>query len=209
MSLALVAAAVLGISAGSASTEPNSGIAEGAPSPEVQSFVRWVVASGDDKGLSFLVVDKREAEVFVYSPAGELRGAGPALLGLARGDKAPADIGRRPLARIPPEDRITPAGRFVAALGQDLGEKDVLWIDYEGAFALHRVIVGNPADHRLQRLATPTAADNRISYGCINIAPEFFDKTVEPSFSVSGGIVYVLPEVEPLAAVFQRYVATP
>jgi hypothetical protein len=188
-----------------AAAAPRVGSRGAQASPEVQSFVNWVLASRDNQGLSFVIVDKRHAEVFVYRPTGELRGARPALLGLARGDEAPADIGHRPLADIRPDERITPAGRFVASLGQDLGEKDVLWIDYDGAFALHRVVTGNPADHRLRRLATPTTADNRISYGCINVAADFFDAVVEPSFADSAGIVYVLPEVEAIGAVFKSY----
>jgi hypothetical protein len=86
-------------------------------------------------------------------------------------------------------------------LGYDL-EQDVLWIDYDPALSLHRVIVGNPVDHRHQRLATPTPLDNRISYGCINVPVAFYDKVVVPAFKATVGIVYILPETRTLGEVF-------
>jgi len=132
-----------------------------------------------------------------------LRGAAPALLGLALGDDTVPGIGTRPLSKILPEERTTPAGRFVATLGRDL-KTDVLWIDYDAAISLHRVITGT-RDNRLARLATATVADNRISYGCINVPAQFFDEVVLPAFKGTKGIVYVLPEVRSLSDVFAGY----
>jgi hypothetical protein len=165
----------------------------------------WVVASGDNRGLPFVIVDKVQARVFVFRPDGALRGAAPALLGLARGDESVPGIGDRPLASIRPQERTTPAGRFVAALGHDMGVKDVLWVDYADAISLHRVITTKPKERRLQRLASPSIADNRISYGCINVPAKFYDTVVRPSFLGSSGIVYILPEVRSLASVFPAY----
>ena len=48
----------------------------------------WVVASADNGTLSFVIVDKKDAEVFVFDRQGHLLGAIPALLGLAIGDDA-------------------------------------------------------------------------------------------------------------------------
>ena len=39
-----------------------------------------------------------------------------------------------------PEERTTPAGRFVAERGQNLRGEDVVWIDYDAAVLMHRVI---------------------------------------------------------------------
>lgn len=111
------------------------------------------------------------------------------------------DIGRRRLATITPAERTTPAGRFQAALGHDL-EQDILWIDYDSALSLHRVIVGNPEDRRRQRLASPSPLDNRISYGCVNVPADFYDRVVVPAFTGTVGIVYILPETRSLAEVF-------
>jgi hypothetical protein len=167
-------------------------------------FADWVIASGDSHGLPFVVLDKMNAEVLVFNPDGRLRGTAPALLGLAVGDDSVPGIGQRKLSSIAPKERTTPAGRFVASLGNDLGKKNVLWVDYDAALSLHRVI---PTKSRLHRLATASIVDNRISFGCINVPAKFFDAVVEPSFTGTKGIVYILPETRSIQAVFPAYAA--
>jgi hypothetical protein len=162
----------------------------------------WVVASEDNHGMPFVIVDKPSAQAFVFSPAGRLEAAAPVLLGLAFGDESAPGIGARKLADIRPEERTTPAGRFVASLGADLGEQDVLWVDYDAAISLHRVVAGQPKERRAQRLATPTPNDNRISYGCINVPAAFYDSAIRPAFLGGSGVVYVLPDVRSIRQVF-------
>ncbi len=161
----------------------------------------WVVATHDNHALPFVIIDKIEAMVFVFDRSGRIIGAAPALLGLGHGDDTVPGIGQRELATIRPEERTTPAGRFQASLGNDF-EQDILWIDYAAALSMHRVIVGNPKDHRAARLASPSPLDNRISYGCVNVPAAFYDKIVAPTFEGTVGIVYILPETKPLDAVF-------
>ncbi len=175
------------------------------PSRDVRHIADWIVDSGDNKGLPFVIVDKKDARVFVFDSEGWIRGAAPALLGVARGDDTVPGIGERELSDMPPATRTTPAGRFVAALGMSTRGVDVLWIDYEAAISLHRVIINKPEERRLQRLATPTPRDNRISYGCINVPKEFYETVVSPAFSGTNGIVYVLPEMRPARAFFSSY----
>jgi len=93
----------------------------------------------------------------------------------------------------------------VAALGMDSNGGDVLWVDYDAAVAIHRVITTKPEERRLQRLATSTPLDNRISYGCINVPARFYEKVVHPAFTGTDGIVYVLPETRPAREVFGSY----
>ena len=176
-----------------------------AASPDARAIADWVMASGDNQGLPFVIIDKVQARLFVFYPDGRLRGAAPALLGLARGDDSVPGIGDRKLSTIRPEERTTPAGRFVASLGADLGVKDVVWVDYADAISLHRVITTKPKERRLQRLASPTPLDNRISYGCINVSAKFYDSVVRPAFTGTNGVVYILPEVRSLASVFKAY----
>jgi hypothetical protein len=171
----------------------------------VSQMADWVVASADNGGLPFVIVDKKDAEVFVFDREGQILGAAPALLGLAVGDDSAPGVGNKPLSAIPPKDRTTPAGRFVAHLGHDSGKQDTLWVDYKDNIALHRVITGRPKDHRLQRLATPTSLDNRITFGCINVPVDFFERTVLPAFKSTKGIVYILPEVRPTRDFFSNY----
>lgn len=172
-----------------------------AASHDARRMADWIEASGDNRGLPYMIVDKRNAKVFQFDGRGAILGAAPALLGLGRGDGSVAGIGHRRLATMAPIERTTPAGRFEASLGFDL-EQDVLWIDYDAALSLHRVIVGNPSDRRHDRLASATALDNRISYGCINVPASFYDEVVVPAFKDTVGIVYILPDTKTLADVF-------
>ena len=67
-------------------------------------------------------------------------------------------------------------------------------MDYDGAVSIHPVVTTNPKERRLQRLASPTPLDHRITYGCINVPDKFFKNVVRPAFTGTNGIVYVLPE---------------
>jgi len=174
-------------------------------SREARQIADWIVDSADNAGLPFLVVDKVEAAIFVFDAGGRIQGAAPALLGAARGDDSVPGIGEREYADMPLATRTTPAGRFVAALGMDARGEDVVWVDYEAAVSLHRVVTAKPAERRLARLASATPLDNRISYGCINVPARFYENVVRPAFSASDGIVYVLPETRSAHAEFGSY----
>lgn len=174
-------------------------------SRNAQLMADWVLDSGDNRGMSFAIVDKVDAKVFVFGADGKIRGAAPVLLGLARGDESIPGIGDRKLSEVRPEERTTPAGRFVASIGYNFHGKDVLWVDYDGAVSMHRVVTSNPKERRLERLATPTPQDNRISYGCINVPAEFFNKVISPTFTGVSGVVYVLPETRSNREVFASY----
>ncbi len=178
------------------------GPADAVASSAARQLTAWVLATADNQGLPFLIIDKVDAEVLAFDREGQLLGTAPVLLGLARGDISPAGIGDRPLSAIAPGERITPAGRFLASMGENLGGKGILWIDYDAALSLHPVITTRAADRRLQRLASATAEDNRISYGCVNVPVEFYERIVQPAFNGTTGIVYILPETRSLAEVF-------
>jgi hypothetical protein len=171
-------------------------------SRDAQNLADWVVDSGDNGNMPFMIIDKIEAKAFVFGTDGRLRGASPVLLGLAKGDRSVPGIGTRKLSSIRPEERTTPAGRFVASLGRNAKGKDILWVDYDGALSLHRVV---PIKARLQRLSTPTPLDNRISYGCINVPVKFYDNVVHPAFTGARGVVYILPETLAKKEIFTSY----
>ena len=71
-------------------------------SQEARHVADWVVDSGDNHSMPFVIVDKTDAKVFVFDADGRLRGAAPALLGLARGDDSVPGIGDRELSERPP-----------------------------------------------------------------------------------------------------------
>ena len=174
-------------------------------SSDARHVADWVIDSGDNRGMPFVIVDKKEAKVFVFHADGLLRGAAPALLGLAVGDDSVPGIGDRKLSTIRPDERTTPAGRFVAALDRNLHGGEILWVDYEAAISLHPVITTNIKEQRAQRLASPSPLDNRISYGCINVPTEFFKNVVSTALKGTNTIVYVLPETRSTRQVFASY----
>lgn len=171
-------------------------------SADARYVADWVVHSGDNQGQPFAIIDKTDAKLFVFYPQGKLHGASPILLGGAKGDDSVPGIGTRKIKDIRPEERTTPAGRFVIEAGRNTQGEDIFWVDYDAAVSMHRVRATNPKERRLERLATPTPADNRISYGCINVPVAFFNTVVNPVFQGSKGIVYVLPETRPARTVF-------
>jgi hypothetical protein len=177
-----------------APSAPQADFAGEEASDQARTMADWVVRNDDTNGLPFLIIDKVEARVFAFDPRGVLLRSAPALIGLATGDVSPPDIGSKRLSQIAPEERITPAGRFEASLGKNLAGHTILWVDYDAAISLHRVVTTNQAERRLQRLNTPSASDNRVSYGCINVPAAFYDEVVEPLFTRADGIVYILPE---------------
>lgn len=203
---AVGAVSAAGASQTQALAAPRAGQAQflgAAASSDARQIADWVVRTGDNRGMPFVIVDKKAAEVFVFEGGGRLSGATSALLGLARGDETAPGVGDRALSDIRPDERTTPAGRFVASLGQDLGEQDVLWVDYAAALALHRVLAANTREHRLERLAAASPRDHRITFGCINVPASFYDRVVHPAFTGTSGIVYILPEIKPLSEVFR------
>ena len=162
----------------------------------------WTLRSRDPGGLPYAILDKHAAKVFVFAADGALIGASPVLLGSAAGDDSVPGIGDRPIPDVRPEERTTPAGRFVSQPGLNALGEDVVWVDYGAAVSMHRVRVLEPRERRLERLATPTPADNRISYGCINVPVAFFENVVRPVLGAGRAVVYVLPETRPLHEVF-------
>ncbi|TAM63359.1 MAG: L,D-transpeptidase [Rhodanobacter sp.] len=152
--------------------------------------------------MPYLIIDKINAAVFIFDAAGHLQAGAPALLGLARGDHSVEGVGDERISAIRPQDRITPAGRFVASLGHDPHGKEILWVDYNDAIALHPVVKGTPRERRAERLQSATSADNRISYGCINVPLKFYKRFVSPAFTHTSGIVYILPEISSTRRLF-------
>ncbi len=170
--------------------------------PQVVAFMQWMEQTRDNEGMSFAVIDKTQAQLWLFDPAGQALGSSPVLLGWARGDASVPGIGERPMAKILPHERTTPAGRFPLEPGRNASGEDVLWVDYHAAVSMHRVRATLPTERRLQRLATASAADNRISYGCINVPRAFYDQQLKPRFVSQRGVLYLLPETMPLTVLF-------
>ena len=168
-------------------------------SRDARQLADWIVDSGDNQNKHFAIIDKKNARLFVFEASGAIRGAANVLLGAARGDHTVKGVGDKQLSAVRPQERTTPAGRFVAAVGKNGRGEDVVWVDYDAAVSMHRVI---KTQDRLKRIATATAKDKRVSYGCINVPAAFYDSVLSPAFTATEGIVYVLPEIRPVREIF-------
>lgn len=173
-------------------------------SDTVIELAGWVVASRDSEGYPFAIVDKGAAQVLVFDGQGRALGAAPGLFGSAKGDHSAPGVAGLALREIPGRDRTTPAGRFIGGFGPSIDAGRVLWVDYDSAVSLHPTATGVPAERRAERLATPTPDDNRITHGCINVSPEFYEQVVRPTFE-RGGVFYILPDRASIAEVFPGF----
>lgn len=175
-------------------------------SERVIEVAAWVLASRDNDGLPFAVVDKEAAQLLVFNAKGELKGLAPVLIGAATGDRSDPGVGEvKDLSEIAPENRTTPAGRFFAGYGPAAKGKTVLWVDYATAVSIHPVDEVDRKERRKKRLASATPDDNRITFGCINVSPAFYSKVVSPTFRKSG-LFYVLPEELSLAEALPEFI---
>jgi hypothetical protein len=172
------------------------------PTADVRLMANWVVASGDHKRMSFVIVDKKDARVYAFDPQGRLKSAAPALLGSAIGDDTAPGVGDKALDDVLPQEKTTAAGRFVAEVGMDTRGEDVVWVDYDGALSMHRVL---QKPERLKALASPTNADNRMSFGCVNLPPAFYEQVLRPAVDRTGAVIYILPETRSLHEQFPSF----
>lgn len=155
----------------------------------------WILKQRDNGTHPFAIVDKKGARLFVFDAAGRLRGETSALLGQAVGDESAPDVGEHTQQGfVPVEERTTPAGRFVAKPGINMSGEKVIWVDYEAAFAIHRLRPGRSLRAREQRLASERPEDHRVSYGCVVVPVNFYTHVVQRWLGKGASVVYVLPE---------------
>lgn len=162
---------------------------------DVRRMATQAFEQGDARGKPVAIVDKKNARIFVFGADGVLRGTTPVLLGLAKGNESAPDIGKKAGGYIVPTERTTPAGRFNSEPGHNIKGEAIVWVDYEAAFAIHRLRPAPAAERRPARLASPTPEDNRISQGCVIVSGAFFDQVVSPTLGRQHGVVYVLPDL--------------
>lgn len=179
-----------------------------APSDDARSVADWVARERDSQGMAFVIVDKKAAQLYVFNAHAQLLARSAVLLGSALGDETVPGIGKRPIELVKPEERTTPAGRYVGERGRNARGEDVVWVDYDAAVSMHRVVTHNSTERRLERLSTPTPSDNRISYGCINVPVAFYESHIRPAFAERQAVIYLLPDSGSLRLFFPRATAT-
>jgi hypothetical protein len=199
----LVAATLLFFALHAAAAAPEFGTER--VSDDARYAAVQVAALHDHRDRPFAIVDKREAQLYLFDAHARLVGATPVLLGLAPGDAEVADIAHRHPARLAPHERTTPAGRFESQPGHNDKGEAIVWFDYAASLAIHRLRPAPPTERRPARLASPGPADNRISLGCIVVPVAFYESAIEPLLGRGRGVVYVLPETRPVQAMFGAF----
>lgn len=155
----------------------------------------WILKQRDHQGRPFAIVDKQGARLFVFDGSGRLRGETSALLGQAVGDDSAPDVGEHTQQGfVPVQERTTPAGRFVAEPGVNASGEKVIWVDYNAAFAIHRLRPGRSERARKERLASARPEDHRVSYGCVVVPVRFYTQVVQRWLGKGAAVVYVIPE---------------
>lgn len=162
---------------------------------DARELHEWVVKSRNHEALPFAIVDKKAARIFVFDSHGRLRGQSSALLGQEPGDDSVPDVGEHTQqGAVPLNERTTPAGRFVSQPGVNLSGERVIWVDWNAAFAIHRLRPGRSKPDRERRLASTNAADHRASLGCVVVPVRFFKDVVQRWLGGHRAVVYVMPE---------------
>ena len=174
---------------------------QAAPQDVVQ-VANWVSVTHNNGKRAFVLIDKKQAQLYVFDPQGKLKSRTPVLVGKAIGDKAMPGSGDKPIAQLKEDEKTTPAGRFLAMRGKNTRGQDVLWIDYQQAIAMHRLASVSAEEHRAERIASADPSAHRISNGCVNVPPQFYDSVLKPTITKLGAIIYVLPETMPPQQVF-------
>jgi hypothetical protein len=200
--LVLLPAPAVALDGAAAHVPPLANFGAEPASTDARYAAASVMAAADNKGLPFVIVDKKNAKIFVFDAGGRLRGASAALLGLASGDRSAPGIGQRPVTQITPAERTTPAGRFLSQPGRNLQGEEVIWVNYSEGLAIHRMRPGNSQEQRRERLASATPQDNRISLGCVVVPVAFYENVVSPLLGRGRSVVYVLPEESTVYALF-------
>lgn len=171
-------------------------------SADARYVERWIHEKGDDHGRPFVIVDKKAARIFVFGAGGKLVGESSTILGQSRGDAPVPGAGQKNPSDLLPFERKTPAGRFESQPGRNLHGEPVVWVDYDTGIAIHRVRPGISQMQRQASLATEDPNNKRLSLGCVVVPEEFFWSVVIPTMGHTHGVVYVLPEDEPVQALF-------
>ena len=184
------------------SGEPLSALEAVDASADARYVEHWIHAKGDDHGRPFVIVDKKAARIYVFGAGGTLVGMSSTILGQSRGDVAVPGAGQKNPSDLLPYERKTPAGRFESQPGRNLHGEPVVWVDYDTGIAIHRVRPGISQLQRAASLSTEDPNDKRLSLGCVVVPEHFFLAVVLPTLGHVHGTVYVLPEDEPVQAMF-------
>ena len=169
-------------------------------SPTAQNVYEAMAPVAMKSGKWFMVADKPNGMLHIFKEDGSHALSDPTLYGKDTGDVMEA------LSSLEGGAKVTPAGKFTlkARPSTYAGGQELILVeskDYTGYIAIHAADTSTPSENRLGRLDTPTAADNRVSYGCINTKHDTFINEIAPNIAnLDGGMVFVVPDAQEQAA---------
>jgi len=172
-------------------TAPVPEAAKSKMSPLAQDVYGAMAPVATKTGKWFMVADKPNGMMHIFKEDGSHVLSDPTLYGKDKGDVMGA------VSSLEGGAKITPAGKFTLEKSSARGGSLLLVEskDDTGYIAIHAADTSTPSENRLGRLETPTSADNRISYGCINTKHSTFINKVVPNIdSLDGGLIFVLPD---------------
>jgi len=176
-----------------------------------QSVYQSMAPTAKASGKGFIVADKPNGMMHVFKADGSMLVQDSALYGKDIGDV------ESKVSSLQGGAKITPAGKFTLVASQDDSYAGGITLDLaetasegNGVIAIHAAYLGDPKENRLGRLASPSAQDNRISYGCVNTTHDTFLKSILPNIdTLNGGMIFVLPDAQTAtAAMFPATTAT-
>lgn len=142
--------------------------------------------------LPIITANKRKGTISVYFPETNETYVSSALYGSVVSDKLDMNVYDNPKKR---PNHITPAGEFklTNVFSWRLNEPMLAFIIGKHKIAsIHPVWLGNPNQARAKRLVSKTALDNRITNGCINVDPKFYETVL--SRVPNDSTLIILPE---------------
>jgi uncharacterized protein YbcI len=175
-------------------TAPVPEAAKSKMSPLAQDVYGAMAPVAMKTGKWFMVADKPNGMLHIFKEDGSHALSDPTLYGKDKGDVLDK------VSSLEGGPKVTPAGKFTMkeSPADYAGKTSLILVeskDHTGYIAIHAADVSTPSENRLGRLDTPTAEDNRVSYGCINTKHDTFIKKIKPNIaSLDGGLIFVLPE---------------
>ncbi len=165
--------------------------ADNAMPDEVRLVVDWILRTDQHAGRPFIVGDKTNGLLLAFRGDGELIAQAPALYGAVRTDEMTQAQADKSWKELVDADKITPAGIFPALAYQSPAYgSSIRFAEYANSnLLIHRA----PAEWRRRNLQSGETAKMRVTYGCINVMPDFLDKVLLPIFN-GESTVFILPE---------------
>ena len=159
----------------------------------VRVVADWIVRGDKQLGRPFIIADKANGLLFAFRENGELLAKARALYGSVRTDEMTQEQADKTWEELVAADMITPAGIFAAHGYQSpTYGASIRFAEYANSnLLIHRA----PAEWRRKNLQAQGADKVRVTYGCINVLPEFMDKVLLPLFS-GESMVVILPEMQ-------------